>query len=117
MQKDYNEMDSRALLQEIAEIQQRHLFYARITLVVCLIIAAAMIVGLAIALPRITETVSLARTTMNDVQALVSRLNSSLDSLDSIVDVFQGFDLSSLTSAIQKLSALVESLSSFKLFG
>lgn len=130
-----DEKSMQELVKQMAAVQQRSQTLSLIITVVIVVMAAALIVSLAVVVPKITATLDHARTTLTDTQAVIQRISSSLDNLDSIgenlnglsgegaeklgklIDTLNTLDADALTASIQRFNSLLEGLSNFKLFG
>lgn len=130
-----DEKSMQELVKQMAAVQQRSQTLSLIITVVIMVMAAALIVSLAVVVPKITATLDHARTTLTDTQAVIQRISSSLDNLDSIgenlnglsgegaeklgklIDTLSTIDADALTVSIQRFNGLLEGLSNFKLFG
>ena len=135
MDNKTEEMSTEALLRQIAETQQRDAHSSRITAIAVLVLAAALIISLLVMAPTFMRTMNEAKTTMENTQELIrqanvslEKLNSMAESIDTIVtdgsqnmgrvmQVLDAVDLEGLAASIQKLNAVIDSLSNFKLFG
>ncbi len=123
------------LVEQMASVQQRSQTLSLIIAVVIVVMTAALIVSFAIVVPKLTATLDHARTTLTDTQAVIQRVSSSLDNLDSIgenlnglsgegaeklgklIDTLSTIDVDALTASVQRFNSLLEGLSNFKLFG
>lgn len=123
------------LVEQMAAVQQRSQTLSLIITVVIVAMAAALIVSLAVVVPKLTATLDNASTTLTDTQAVIQRISSSLDNLDSIgenlnglggdgveklgklIDTLSTIDVDALTASIQSFNNLLEGLSNFRLFG
>ena len=130
-----DEKSMQELVKQMAAVQQRNQTLSLIITVVIVVMAAVLIVSLAVVVPKITATLDHARTTLTDTQAVIQRISSSLDNLDSIgenlnglsgegaeklgklIDTLSSIDADALTASIQRFNSLLEGLSNFKLFG
>lgn len=135
MNRDLKNMDEKELLRELVIAQRRDLRISRISAAAALVLAVALVVSLVLLVPRLSETLSLARGTIDATQQMVQRINGSLDVLDEVsgnitaftsenaqtlnnlTELFRQVDLNGLTEAIQKFNAVAEHLANFRLFG
>ena len=129
------EKSMQELVEQMAAVQRRSQTLSMVITVVIAVMAAALIVSLAVVVPKISATLDHARTTLTDTQAVIQRISSSLDNLDSIgenlnglsgegaeklgklIDTLSTIDVDALTASIQRFNGLLEGLSNFKLFG
>jgi len=123
------------LVEQMAAVQRRSQTLSLIITVVIVMMAAALIVSLALVVPKLTAALDNAHTTLSDTQAIIQRISTSLDSLDSIgenlngltgdgaeklgklIDSLSAIDVDALTASIQRFNSLLEGLSNFRLFG
>ena len=128
-------MENRALLEQLVEAQRRDARSGRITAIAVVVLVAVLIVCLALTVPKLMNTIDEAHTTLSQTRELIQRANTSFDALDEMTESINGIvnagtekidhvaaiinslDLEALSSAIQKLSSVLESFSGFKLFG
>ena len=126
-----DEKSMQELVEQMAAVQRR----SQTLSMVITVMAAALIVSLAVVVPKISATLDHARTTLADTQAVIQRVSTSLDNLDSIgenlnglsgegaeklgklIDTLSTIDVDALTASIQRFNGLLEGLSNFKLFG
>lgn len=130
-----DEKSMQELVEQMAAVQRRSQTLSMVITVVIAVMAAALIVSLAVVVPKISATLDHARTTLADTQAVIQRVSTSLDNLDSIgenlnglsgegaeklgklIDTLSTIDVDALTASIQRFNSLLEGLSNFKLFG
>ena len=132
MEKDRN---IAVLLQEITELQRRNVRIGRIATVTVILLAAALLVYFVVLVPKLTTTLDQALSTLGDMQQMVQRVNTSLDTLDAVGEDLKGFtgegtanlqklidtlsniDADALTSSIESFNSVLERFSNFRLFG
>jgi type II secretory pathway component PulF len=85
-----DEKSMQELVEQMAAVQRRSQTLSMVITVVIAVMAAALIVSLAVVVPKITATLDHARTTLTDTQAVIQRISSSLDNLDSIGENLNG---------------------------
>ena len=135
MDRDLKNMDEKALLRELVITERRNLSISRISAAAAILLAAALVIALIVLVPRLSETLTLARSTIDATQQLVQRINGALDTLDELsanvtsftsenaetlnrlTELFSQIDLKGLTESIQKFNAVAEYLANFRLFG
>ena len=123
------------LLQEIAVLQRRNVRIGRIATVTVILLAAALLICLAVLVPKFTDTLEQAHSTLGDMQQMVQRINTSLDALDAVgenlmgitgegtenlqklIDTLSAVDVDALTRSIERFNSVLGGLSNFKLFG
>ncbi len=104
------------LLAELAEGQRRELLHARITTVVCLVIAALLLVLALLALPRAAETLNRldgALTALEGTAATLNELDGSLSDIAGAAEQLNGFieNADALSEAAARLGEMdIESL-------
>ena len=135
MEKRNEELDSAALLRQIAAAQKRAERSSLVTAIAVVILAAAVIVSLAVLVPPALRVIDETQAAMHNAQELIRQAGGTLEKLDGmtagvnavmkeggenvsrIAEALNSSDLTALGGAIQKLNGLVESLSNFRLFG
>ena len=135
MDRDLKNMDEKALLRELVITERRNLSISRISAAAAILLAAALVIALIVLVPRLSETLTLARSTIDATQQMVQRINGALDTLDELsanvtsftsenaetlnrlTELFNQIDLKGLTESIQKFNAVAEHLANFRLFG
>ena len=135
MDNQSNGASTQELLREMAALQRRSRYLSWVTTAAIVIMAAAMIVSLALVVPKLTAALDHAHSTLDDTQQIIQRISGSLDNLDSVseqlegltgegaekleklIDTFNTVDLDALTASIQSFNNVLESLSNFRLFG
>ena len=135
MDRRTEDMENRALLEQLLEMRRGDVRSGRITAIAVVVLAAALIVCLALTVPKLVNTIEEAHATLSQTQELIQRANESLDALDQMTEsissivaastekidqaaaIINSLDLEAFSGAIQKLSAALESLSGFRLFG
>ena len=135
MDKKTEDMEILALLEQVVAAKKRDVLTSRITSIAVVVLAAALLISLALTVPKLMNTIEEAHTTLEQTQELIQRANTSLDSLDrmtesigSVVEtstekfdqitaIINSVDLEAFSGAVQKLGSVLDSLSGFRLFG
>ena len=135
MDKKTEDMEILALLEQVAAAKKRDVLTSRITAIAVVVLAAALLICLALTVPKLVDTIEEAHTTLEQTQELIQRANTSLDSLDKMTEsiggvietstekidqmtaIINSVDLEAFSGAVQKLSSVLDSLSGFRLFG
>lgn len=135
MDKKTEEQNLQDLLRSMAEVQRRNQRLSVIATAAILVFAAALLVSLALVVPKLSATLTHARSTLGDSQQIIQRINASLDQLDTIgekldgltgdgaenlgklIDTVNALDLDALTESIQSFKGVLERLTNFRLFG
>lgn len=135
MDKKTEDPEARALLEQVVAAKKQDVLTSRITAIAVVILVTALLVCLALTVPSLVRTIKEAHTTLSQTQELIQRANTSLDALDEmtgsisgvmeagaekidqVTKIFSSFDLESFGDTLQKLSAALETLSGFRLFG
>ena len=135
MDKKTEDTEIQALLEQVVAAKKRDVLTSRITSIAVVVLAAALLISLALTVPKLMNTIEEAHSTLEQTQELIQRANTSLDSLDKMTEsigsvvetstekfdqitaIINSVDLEAFSGAVQKLGSVLDSLSGFRLFG
>ena len=140
MNKPYEEMDEKELLQALIQEQKINARNNRIAMITIIVLAAAMLLCLAVMLPNILHTMQSAKTAftegetvLSEAHAILEQAKTSLEGVDTMVGNVNSFveentdavsevvkkvnavDFDKLSRSIEDLNAVIAPLA--KLFG
>ena len=123
------------LLRKMAAVQCRSERLTLIITLVTIVMAAALIFGLLFLAPKLSAVLDTAYNTLGDTQQIIQRLNTSLDTLDSVGETLEGLtgegsenleklintlntlELDALTEAIQIINVVCHRHANLMFFG
>ena len=130
-----DEKSTQELLRRMAAVQRRDHKLSVISTIAVLILAAALILSLALVVPKLMDALDTARVTLSETQQVIGRVSTSLDELDSVgqklggltgegaenlaklIETLNTVDVNAFTEAIQSFNGLLSGLQNFRLFG
>ncbi len=140
MEKPYEEMNEKELLQALLREQKKSSRSSRTAMIAVVVLVAVMLIGFGLLLPRVTRTLDAAYTTLTEgetllvqaeemvdqakkslteVDVMVSNVNKlvvdNTEDLTEAMDKLNSVDIDKLNKSIEDLSAVIAPLA--KLFG
>lgn len=90
--------------------ENKHISMIRVMMITNIIVAAAIVITLAVLVPRTVSVLDEAQKTLAEVQNLSSNAQESLDGIDRIVENVSGFNVETLEQAVRDLADTIKPL-------